>query len=55
MKPDPDKLRSRGISRDMSSEAISKRFDILVELHELARVLLSAKLLKKADPRLPRR
>jgi len=36
------KAESRGVSRDMSSKAISRRFDILVELDRLARELRSA-------------
>lgn len=51
MDPEHQKSRSRGISRDMSPEAISKRFDILVELHELAKALSRAKPLGKAEPR----
>lgn len=40
MKPaDEAKLRSRGASRDMSPQAISHRFDILVELDRTAREL----------------
>jgi len=43
MKPaDEAKLRSRGVSRDMSPQAISRRFDILVELDRAARELQSA-------------
>ncbi len=49
MRPDEQKARSRGVSRDMSPEAISKRFDILVELHELARALAGAKRVGKAE------
>jgi hypothetical protein len=44
MNPEELKSRSRGISRDMSPEAISARFDILVDLHDTARVLAAAKL-----------
>ena len=36
------KARSRGISRDMSPQAISRRFDVLVELDRAARALRSA-------------
>jgi hypothetical protein len=43
MKPEELKAKSRGISRDMSPEAISRRFDILVELDTLARALEKAK------------
>ena len=43
---------SRGISADMSAEAISKRFEILVELNELCAALSKAKPLPdaQADP-----
>ena len=37
------KAESRGESRDMSPEAISRRFDILVELDRVARTLGSAR------------
>jgi hypothetical protein len=47
MKPEELKSRSRGISRDMSPEAISARFDILVDLHDTARILAAAKLAGK--------
>ena len=50
MKPEEQKSKSRGISRDMSPEAISKRFDILVELHEVAMALARAKRIGKAEP-----
>ena len=50
MKPEEQKSKSRGNSRDMSPEAISKRLDILVELHEVATALASAKRLGKAEP-----
>jgi hypothetical protein len=36
------KAKSRGVSGDMSSNAISRRFDILVELDRAARELRSA-------------
>lgn len=36
------KARSRGVSRDMSAQAISGRFDILVELDQAARLLRAA-------------
>lgn len=42
------KSRSRGISRDMSPQAISKRFDILVELHDVAVFLSDATRIGKA-------
>ncbi len=41
-KADELKARSRGISRDMSPQAISRRFDVLVELDRAARALRSA-------------
>ncbi len=50
MTPEEQKSKSRGNSRDMSPEAISKRLDILVELHEVARALASAKCMGKAEP-----
>ena len=37
------KARSRGVSRDMSPEAISRRFDILVDLDRTARALRAAR------------
>ena len=37
------KAESRGESRDMSPEAISRRFDILVELDRIARALGAAR------------
>lgn len=37
------KSASRGESRDMSPEAISRRFDILVELDRVARALGAAR------------
>lgn len=37
------KAESRGQSRDMSPEAISRRFDILVELDRVARTLSAAR------------
>jgi len=48
-----EKAKSRGISADMSPRAISARLDILVELHETARALASAKRVGKpqASPR----
>jgi hypothetical protein len=42
MKPEEMKARSRGISADMSPQAISARLDILVDLLETARALRSA-------------
>jgi len=35
------KAASRGVSRDMSPQALSRRFDILVELDRMARALES--------------
>ena len=49
MDPDRRKLLSRGVSRDMSPAAISRRFDILVQLDELARSLAKAKHLGKTE------
>ena len=43
MHPHDAKSRSRGISRGMSPQAITRRFDILVELEEVARALSHAK------------
>ena len=43
MPPKPHKNESRGISRDMSPAAISRRFDILTELYEMAKALERAK------------
>ena len=37
------KAESRGESRDMSPEAISRRFDILMELDRVARALGAAR------------
>ena len=37
------KTRSRGVSHDMSPQAIARRFDILVELDRTARALRSAR------------
>ncbi len=42
-KADEMKLKSRGVSRDMSPEAISRRFDILVELDRTERALRAAR------------
>ena len=41
-KSDKLKAMSRGISRDMSPQAISRRFDVLVELDRAARALRAA-------------
>ena len=45
MNPNPEEAKrlSRGMSSDMSPEAISKRFDILVELNDLCGYLGGAK------------
>lgn len=40
---EPAKARSRGVSRDMSPEAISRRFGILVDLDRTARALRAAR------------
>ena len=42
-KADEMKAGSRGVSRDMSPEAISRRFDILVELDRTAQALSAAR------------
>jgi len=47
MKPENLKVRSRGVSTDMSPQAIARRFDILVELDNVARALSSARLLRE--------
>jgi hypothetical protein len=49
-KAEKRKVRSRGISRDMSPQAISRRFDILVELDRVARELRSASRKKEQPP-----
>ena len=48
IRPEDQKRRIRGATRDMSSSAISRRFDILVDLHQVARTLSQAKRLGKA-------
>lgn len=40
---DRDKARSRGVSRDMSPDAIARRLDIVSELRDLALSLGQAK------------
>ena len=45
---------SRGVSTDMSAEAISRRFDILQELNELCAWLGSAKPLGPVERVVPR-
>lgn len=50
-KPEDLKARSRGVSTDMSPQAISRRFGILVELDNAARALSSARLLQKKPQR----
>ena len=47
MKPEKLKARSRGVSADMSPQAIARRFGILVELDNAARALSSARPLRK--------
>ena len=48
----PDyKSLSRGVSRDMSPEAIARRLQILAELDELARTLSKAVFLGKVESR----
>lgn len=47
MKPEHLKARSRGVSTDMSPQAIARRFSILVDLDNTARALSSARLLRK--------
>ncbi len=47
MKPEELKQRSRGVSTDMSPQAIARRFDILVDLYNTTKALSSAKLLRK--------
>ncbi|MHC4076908.1 MAG: hypothetical protein ACYST0_00555, partial [Planctomycetota bacterium] len=44
MNPDEAKNRSRGISTDMSSDAIAHRLSIASELFRLAKTLQGAKL-----------
>ncbi len=41
------KARSRGVSTDMSPQAIARRFNILVDLDNAARALSSARLLRQ--------
>ena len=48
------KRKSRGVSRDMSPEAISRRFDILVDLDRTARALRSAKSRPAPPPGAPK-
>ena len=47
MKPEYLKARSRGVSTDMSPQAIARRFNILVDLDNTARALSSARFLRK--------
>ena len=48
-----DKSVSRGISSDMSPEAISRRLEIVSELYELAKVLQGAQFVGKVEQRTP--
>jgi hypothetical protein len=41
--PNEAKAASRGVSRDMSPEALSRRLDILVELDQVSRLLAAAR------------
>ena len=45
--PEQMKARSRGVSADMSPQAISARFDILVDLDNTAKALASARFIGK--------
>ena len=45
------KRSGRGISADMSPEAIEKRFDILVQLNELCGMLATAERIGKVEKR----
>jgi hypothetical protein len=47
MKPEELKARSRGVSQDMSPEAISARLDILADLYSTAKALASARFISK--------
>jgi hypothetical protein len=47
MKPEDQKKRSRGISTDMSPEAILKRFNIMIELDIMAKMMKNAKPIQK--------
>ncbi len=50
MKPIDDKLLSKGISGDMSPEAIARRLEILAELYDLAKCLRKARFADKVEP-----
>ena len=45
-----DKDRSRGISRDMSPQAIARRLEIVSELREMAQFLGQAKRIDRKQP-----
>ena len=45
-----EKSKSRGVSRDMSPRAISRRFDILVELDRLSGELQNARRKEEQTP-----
>lgn len=51
MKAQDYEASSKGISRDMSPPAIAERLRIVGELHDLARLLSTARFLGKVDPR----
>lgn len=44
-----DQARSRGVSRDMSAEAILRRLEIASELYELARGLQQAEFVGRVE------
>jgi hypothetical protein len=50
MNPEEMKKRSRGISTDMSPEAISRRIEIASQLYEMATLLKKAKKIGRASP-----
>ena len=54
-KADEMKAGSRGVSRDMSPEAISRRFDLLVELDRTAQALGAARRRPARNPEPARR
>ena len=45
-----NKAKSRGISADMSPQAISRRLEIVSELYELSKTLDTAKFVGKVEP-----
>ena len=55
MKQDDSKLLSRGISRDMSPEAIARRLEIVSELSELSHTLGKDQNLGKVQPTMENR